>query len=729
MDRNSFVHPLGKREAHVKVDHLELKQKPLREPARFNQTYSKPIALNIGGTVFETSVDTLMPCTYFQAMIHGGFSGASHEDRFFVDRDPVLFSHLLSFLRTRRRPSERVIKELGDELILECEYYGCDDFLHELRGDTNPFDMRQVDRQMLREEETCASTFYQRDELENYELRQWEQRLLINVFAQPPSMFSREDATQLQLPLLYHNADSPLSDSSFDNRCKDVHTCRTHSSGEDVPTSYCQASTRSSLSVRTFADFRSAFNTLTDDLLNDIGDSRGFFFAGGSVLSALTGTSCSDIDIFLVGSSKFAHEKFEQLLTAVKQNKKKTATPDGKPSDRLLVSRTKNCVTMYRNMTPDTPQQLPVQLVLTLYRSPLEVLLNFDVDCCCVLYDMSGEKVYCLPRARRALNYKCNVANTQMRSPTYERRLHKYASRGFAVAVPGLNLSRIDKALFEAEYFHDPDSGKLFRLGDARLLHEKATRQVSVWHDAHTTAKKTFQLLAELERPAVQVTGLQLLLVLGASPPSPIQVHLTNKFEEQLLGRAAFHVLSLGTRSSQTVLLACSPQTLTTHHLLQSSAEESSSEDESSASMAKVFKMLNMARTAVTEQMLMSAEPSDVEKTARDLPPRETGLDLGELASRFQHICLRRLAHNVPIGVIYDVISIEDTTLSDLHYVCDARRGCLERVDESVFEKKTGVPRFMEFRTSLQNMSSLHLGLRAKAEYHVQRGSWFTGVY
>ena len=73
--------------------------------------------------------------------------------------------------------------------------------------------------------------------------------------------------------------------------------------------------------------------------------------------------------------------------------------------------------------------------------------------------------------------------------------------------------------------------------------------------------------------------------------------------------------------------------------------------------------------------------------------------------------------------------SIEDTTLSDLHYVCDARRGCLERVDESVFEKKTGIPRFMEFRTSLQNMSSLHLGLRAKAEYHVQRGSWFTGVY
>ena len=40
----------------------------------------------------------------------------------------------------------------------------------------------------------------------------------------------------------------------------------------------------------------------------------------------------------------------------------------------------------------------PVQIVLRLYDSPTEVLLGFDVDCCCVGYD--GQHVWALPRVR-----------------------------------------------------------------------------------------------------------------------------------------------------------------------------------------------------------------------------------------------------------------------------------------------------------------------------------------
>ena len=88
-------------------------------------------------------------------MIHGGYSESSDQGRHFIDRDATLFSHLLSFLRNRRRPSSHVLNALGSELTLEAEYYGCDDFLHELRGDTNPFDLRGVDRKILRDEEEC----------------------------------------------------------------------------------------------------------------------------------------------------------------------------------------------------------------------------------------------------------------------------------------------------------------------------------------------------------------------------------------------------------------------------------------------------------------------------------------------------------------------------------------------------------------------------------------------
>ena len=130
----------------------------------------------------------------------------------------------------------------------------------------------------------------------------------------------------------------------------------------------------------------------------------------------------------------------------------------------------------------------PVQIVLRLYDSPTEVLLGFDVDCCCVGYD--GQHVWALPRVRavarglhrpltapavpphctrraptlhppphpipraptraqalRALRHGvvvCNPLHSWPNQPTYELRLAKYAARGFAVAVPGLNLGSVN---------------------------------------------------------------------------------------------------------------------------------------------------------------------------------------------------------------------------------------------------------------------------------------------
>jgi hypothetical protein len=44
-----------------------------------------------------------------------------------------------------------------------------------------------------------------------------------------------------------------------------------------------------------------------------------------------------------------------------------------------------------------------IQIVLRLYKSPAEILMGFDVDCCSVGYD--GKKVWTLPRAHRALSH------------------------------------------------------------------------------------------------------------------------------------------------------------------------------------------------------------------------------------------------------------------------------------------------------------------------------------
>ena len=89
--------------------------------------------------------------------------------------------------------------------------------------------------------------------------------------------------------------------------------------------------------------------------------------------------------------------------------------------------------------------------------------------------------MWALPRARRSINYRYNLVDLSRRSLTYESRLQKYAKRyaphtsplgrtgpparskgalllmcvcvhawfrGYAVAVPGLDRSRVDPFLF-----------------------------------------------------------------------------------------------------------------------------------------------------------------------------------------------------------------------------------------------------------------------------------------
>jgi hypothetical protein len=106
-----------------------------------------------------------------------------------------------------------------------------------------------------------------------------------------------------------------------------------------------------------------------------------------------------------------------------------------------------------------------VQIVLRLYQSPAEVLLGFDLDSVGVGYD--GDRVWALPRTRRALNYRYNIADPSRqtyRTTSYEYRLWKYrlhyfvtlitiiSKRGFAVAVPGFKRSYVNSEIYLKRY-------------------------------------------------------------------------------------------------------------------------------------------------------------------------------------------------------------------------------------------------------------------------------------
>ncbi|KAI8049744.1 ankyrin repeat-containing domain protein [Syncephalis plumigaleata] len=161
----------------------------------------------------------------------------------------------------------------------------------------------------------------------------------------------------------------------------------------------------------------------------------------------------SDIDLFIYGlDEEQAKLKMEEIYNSVR---------DSIPWDVSCI-RSKNVVTLvskypYRH----------IQIVLRLYRSPAEVLMGFDVDCCSVGYD--GKRVWALPRAREAIIRCQNRVDLTRRSPSYEVRLAKYSGRGFEILVPGLDRERINPTIYERSF------EKLYGLARLLVMEELGT--------------------------------------------------------------------------------------------------------------------------------------------------------------------------------------------------------------------------------------------------------------
>lgn len=206
----------------------------------------------------------------------------------------------------------------------------------------------------------------------------------------------------------------------------------------------------SEITVTTVDEFRSNFNRLHPNVLhrlNDILLSEPVVVAGGSVLGSLrrhagnsVTSSTSDVDLFICTSdpqeaSRITHRFWNALAL---------------DNERWWILRGPGVVNMFLWTQQEAIDQ-KIQVVLRLYDSPAEVLYGFDVDCCCCCYD--GREVWLTPRCLRALESMTNILNPLHAWPkraAYELRLAKYSMRGFAVAIPGLDRSRIEKERLNA---------------------------------------------------------------------------------------------------------------------------------------------------------------------------------------------------------------------------------------------------------------------------------------
>lgn len=111
-------------------------------------------------------------------------------------------------------------------------------------------------------------------------------------------------------------------------------------------------------------------------------------------------------------------------------------TTDANVVDRIAKNIPKNsyAVLSEHALTVDR-----VQFILREYKYMSQIPHGFDVGCCGVIFDIDNMRCYCTRRAKYCIDNMVNWLEPDRSSPTYIKRLCKYALRGFRIMLPSIN--------------------------------------------------------------------------------------------------------------------------------------------------------------------------------------------------------------------------------------------------------------------------------------------------
>ena len=135
-----------------------------------------------------------------------------------------------------------------------------------------------------------------------------------------------------------------------------------------------------------------------------------------------------------------------------------------------------------------------------------DLLRQFDVDCAAVAFEPATGKTYMSPRAKRAFESGCIVLDSRFNSPTYAERLWKYANRGFAVAVPGLDMHLVSRNIAKDNYMFVQDKNILLKIDKMGRL---GSNEINVQFDGQRSRLRYVRC-----DEASRVDGLMKLLVM-----------------------------------------------------------------------------------------------------------------------------------------------------------------------------------------------------------------------
>jgi hypothetical protein len=136
LEREKFAGEVreAKLELQKERENLEREKRELekfKEKFEFLSNESKKIKLNVGGTLFTTTIQTLSKeRSMFSAMFGGLFSVESDEnDEYFIDRDPQYFKTILNYLRKGTISWSKFSDVELEELYEEIEFYQVNFFI------------------------------------------------------------------------------------------------------------------------------------------------------------------------------------------------------------------------------------------------------------------------------------------------------------------------------------------------------------------------------------------------------------------------------------------------------------------------------------------------------------------------------------------------------------------------------------------------------------------------
>ena len=251
--------------------------------------------------------------------------------------------------------------------------------------------------------------------------------------------------------------------------------------------------------------FSGAFSKITKGALRGL-DWSHVIVAGGVVLSSLLPVSDTSrgLDTYKPGISLYIHGLEPDAANHKLHEIHDTWASNLTPNAQKLVVKSVRAI----DLITDCPER-SIRITLRLYPSPVDVLLESDLDARAIGFD--GFRVFMLPRCARAIETGYSVFTMDLiwgcrlegRQASSIRRLFDYAERGFGVRIlPSyaqfLEDDTLQEINLEELHLNDPYS-------DAGSGERDEEERQQITHECTQTARKTYSKepgLKELKRVA-----------------------------------------------------------------------------------------------------------------------------------------------------------------------------------------------------------------------------------